>query len=278
MLDSYFFIPGDKPNYLDKIDKVNADYIVIDLEDAVSINNKQIAIELVLSLRFKQNMFLRIPFFDECYSNEQLKILIDKFEGQIVLPKINTFKEVSQIISISEAAQLKMIILIENPTSFLTIPKILKSYSNKIHGIGFGSHDFCSITGIKHSLDYLAHYKQQLILYAKAYNVSYIDGVDLNLKNYNEFKKECIFAFEAGADGKFIIHPQQLQEFYNVNYMTDDELNQLSLIYEKIKDISINDIDVFTIDGKVYEKPHIKRIKFLIEKIKKQQQSNNLNK
>jgi citrate lyase beta subunit len=40
MLDSYLFIPGDKPNYLNNADKVNADYIVIDLEDAVSLADK----------------------------------------------------------------------------------------------------------------------------------------------------------------------------------------------------------------------------------------------
>lgn len=269
MIDSYFFIPGDKPNYLNKIDTINADYIVIDLEDAVSINNKQLAIELVLALTFNQNMFVRVPFFDECYSKSQLKALINKFEGQVVLPKINTFDDINKVISISETTELKMIVLIENPTSFLATPEILKMFSNQIHAIGFGSHDFCSITGIKHTLEHLKHYKRQLILSAKAYNVNFLDGVDLDLKNFDQFKKECVFAFEAGADGKFIIHPLQLEELRKVDYMTNEEINQLKLVYEKIKDVSMNDIDVFTIDGKVYEKPHVKRIKYLIEKIQK---------
>jgi len=143
MIDIYFFIPGDKPNYLSKIDNLKADYIVVDLEDAVSINNKQSGFNLVLALTFAKNMFLRIPFFDNCYTEEQLKDLIQKFEGQIVLPKINSIEDVDKVVSLSEGIQLKMIVLVENPTSFIATVEILKSHSNQIYAIGFGSHDFC---------------------------------------------------------------------------------------------------------------------------------------
>lgn len=269
MLDSYFFIPGDKPNFLIKIDKINADYIVIDLEDSVSTNNKQSGIELVSGLTITQNMFLRIPFFDNCYTKQQQKDLIQKFKGQIVLPKINSIEDVNKVVSLSDGNPLKMIVLIENPKSFIAIEEILKTFSNQIFAIGFGSHDFCTITGIKHTLEHLIHYKRQLILYAKAYNIAFLDGVDLDLKNFDQFKKECIFAFEAGADGKFMIHPTQLEELSKVDFMSEEEINQLKLVYEKVKDIPVDDIEVYNIDGKVYEKPHILRIKYLIKKIEK---------
>lgn len=274
MIDSYFFIPGDKPNNLSKIDKVNADYIVIDLEDAVSINNKQVAIELVLALTFNKNMFLRIPFFDDCYANEELKSLIKKFHGQVVLPKINAIEDINKVILLADGIPLKMIVLIENARSFIATEEILKTFSSQIHAIGFGSQDFCSITGIKHTLEHLAQYKRQLIVYAKAFNVAFIDGVDLNLKNFGQFKKECVFAFESGADGKFMIHPLQLDELQKVDFMSEEEINQLKFVYEKVKDIPLNDIEVYTIEGKVYEKPHIIRIKYLMEKIDRKHRNN----
>ena len=46
MLDSYFFIPGDKPRFIRKIGELKADFYVIDLEESVSINNKQQALHL----------------------------------------------------------------------------------------------------------------------------------------------------------------------------------------------------------------------------------------
>ncbi|MDC1505809.1 aldolase/citrate lyase family protein [Winogradskyella sp.] len=269
MLDSYFFIPGGNPKYLNKISQINADYILIDLEDAVSVNNKQAAILLVMELDVAENMFVRIPFCDNSFSEKQITDLILKFKGKIVLPKIDTLHDVKQIVSKVLGVNLKMIVLIENPSSFLAVPEILKTFRNQIHAIGFGSHDFCSQTGIKHNLDYLSHYKRQLILYAKAFNIRYLDGVDLNLKNFSTFKKECRFAFDAGADGKFIIHPAQLKVLEEFDYMTETEIKQLKWVYNKVKNISINDIDVFTIEGKVYEKPHVTRIKYLMEKIER---------
>ena len=269
MLDSYFFIPGDKPNYLSKISSIKADYFVIDLEDAVSITNKQTALNSVLNLSCNNNMFIRIPFLDKCYSNEQILSLIYKFNGQVVLPKISKLNDIDQIISMANGSDLKMILLIENPSCFFVIPEILQKFSKQIIAIGFGSHDFCSVAGIKHTLEHLTYYKKQLILYSKVYNVDYLDGVDLNLQNFDEFKRECIFAFESGADGKFIIHPKQLQEFQVLEYMTKGEILQLESIYEKVRGISVNDIDVLTIDDKVYEKPQIERIKNLMHRLKK---------
>jgi citrate lyase subunit beta/citryl-CoA lyase len=275
MLDSYFFIPGDKTKYLDKIDTLTADYIVIDLEDSVAQNNKQVGFELVRSLPFKKNYFLRIPFFDSCYSKAQIQTLIAQFEGQIVLPKINSSKDVRQVVDWAEGKPLNMIVLIENPSSFIATKKILKKYSTQIHAIGFGTHDFCSLTGIKHSLDYLAHYKRELIVLCKAYQVDYLDGVDLNLQDLSTFKTECLFAFEAGASGKFLIHPKQLEAIHQIEFISASEFKQLQKVYTQVKDIPKDAIEVYTIDGTVYEKPHILRIKKLMEKI--QHSNTNLN-
>jgi citrate lyase subunit beta/citryl-CoA lyase len=92
----------------------------------------------------------------------------------------------------------------------------------------------------------------------------------LNLKNFDQFKKECVFAFESGANGKFMIHPLQLEELQKVDFMSKEEINQLKFVYEKIKHIPVNDIEVYIIEGEVYEKPHIVRIKYLIKKMQKQ--------
>jgi citrate lyase beta subunit len=149
------------------------------------------------------------------------------------------------------------------------LPAILQEYSKQIQGVGFGSHDFCSATGIKHTLEHLAHYKRQLILYTKAYDVAYLDGVDLDLNDFTHFTKESIFAFEIGASGKFLIHPKQIPVLNDINFMSESEIEELQLVYEKIKDIPDDQIEVYTIDGKVYEKPHIIRIKHLMHNVLK---------
>jgi citrate lyase beta subunit len=267
MIDTYFFIPGDKPNFLSKMSEINADFFIVDLEDAVSVQNKKEAFDLALLLIPEEHHFVRIPFFENCYSERQLIKMIKHFGGRIVIPKLTQIMELTQIMSFAPDVSLEIILLVENPICFINLLEVLKSFSSQIHAIGFGSHDFCSITGIKHTLEHLEHYKKQLILYAKAFNVDYIDGVDLDLSDFSQFKKECVFAFEIGANGKFLIHPKQIEELKNVSYLSDVDLERLKVVYNKIKDIPEDSIEVYTIDGKVYEKPHIMRIKYLMKKL-----------
>lgn len=269
MLDTYFFIPGDKQKYLDKLDVLNTDYIVVDLEDAVSQKAKEAAFDLVMSITTKENYFIRIPFFEQIYSTEQIKKLIGHFDGRIAIPKLVNRSQILQIKEQVPAIDLKLIILVENPRCLINLNDILQDYATQIHGIGFGSHDFCSITGIKHKSEHLVNYIRQIILFAKAYNVNYIDGVDLNLNDFTQLKKECLFAFEMGASGKFLIHPSQIKVLREVQYMSEAELEEIKNVHEKIKDIPEDAIEVYTVNGKIYEKPHIKRIKFLIQKLQR---------
>ena len=267
MLDSYFFVPGDKQKYLNKITDIKSTYIVIDLVDAVALKSKKDAFDMVMSISFRDHYFVRIPFFENCYSEQQLIQLINHSNGKIVIPKLKDATEIIQIKNLLPGLNLKSIILIENPLCFLNLPDILKSFSSQIHAIGFGCHDFCSLMGIKRNLENLLQYKRELVLYAKAFNIAYVDGVDLNLNDFQQFREECLTAFNIGADGKFLIHPTQLNELYDVKYLSETDLRELKYVYGKIKNISDNDMEVHIIDGKIYEKPHILRIKALMNKM-----------
>ena len=267
MLDSYFFIPGDKQKYLDKIDTIKSDYIVVDLEDAVALQNKKEAFDLVLSITPQNHHFVRVPFFENCYSKKQKIKLIQHFEGRVVIPKLREKAEIVELKSLVPNIDLNMILLVENPYCFINLTEILSCFPLQIHAVGFGTHDFCSLTGIKHISEHLDNYKRQLLLCTKAFNVDYIDGVNLDLNDFSQFRKECIFAFEMGFSGKFLIHPKQIEEFTNIKYLSEAELDELNTVYEKVKNISEDAIEVYTINGKIYEKPHIIRIKFLMNKI-----------
>jgi citrate lyase subunit beta/citryl-CoA lyase len=267
MLDSYFFIPGDKKKYLDKINDLNADYIVIDLEDSVSLTNKQMAFDLVNSTLIQNNFFIRFQLIKSNYTDNQLIKLIKHFNGRIVLPKIESVEEIYWIKNLVKDIELSIILLFENPISILNCTEILKTFKKNIHAISIGSHDFCSIMGIKHNSENLIQYKRQLILNAKAFNIDFIDGVNVDFNNFELFENECKLAFDLGANGKFLIHPIQLKEFKKIKYLSETELNDLINIYNKIKDIPENEIEVYVIDNKVYEKPHIKRIKFIMGKL-----------
>ena len=270
MLDSYFFIPGDKTKYLAKIGKYDADYFVIDLEESVSENNKMKAYENIEKLLLGDNVFVRLPIEEKIFSEEQILHLVRRFGGRIIFPKIKDISTFGKFVEkYKDETALNIIVLIENAFSFVKLPDILEIYSKFIHAIGFGSHDFCSIMGMKHTSTHLDHYRKQLILFAKAYDVKYLDGVDLNIRDLSVFEQECKFLFEAGGNGKFIIHPNQLKRMYEIEYLSKQEYEKMLAVLDKLSEINFQDFDVIEIDGEVYEKPHLLKMRRLVKRYSK---------
>ena len=263
-------VPGDNPRFLEKTKKLNADYFVIDLEESVSRNNKLRALDNLKNYKVSANTFVRIPFKEGVYNEEHLSFLFEKFEGRIALPKVTGPEDLANLVeSYQGSMAFKFIILVENPQCVVNLPDILKDYAQYIHGIGFGSHDFCANMGMKHSLEHLAFYRNQLILLSRAHGVDYIDGVDVNIRDLSTFSEECLFAFNAGAEGKFLIHPDQLAKMYGIAYMTEEELADMTEVHQMALKISDQDIDIIEYKGQVYEKPHLARISKLMQKLER---------
>ena len=226
------------------------------------------AFENIQKLEVKENYFVRVPFFENHYSKSQISFLIKHFGGRIIIPKIKNINDLDIIKSLnSTQVDLSAILLVENPKCFINLKEILDKYEAIINAVGFGSHDFCTSMQMKHNQETLKNYKKQLILLTKAYGKSYIDTVDLNLKDFSNFLDECVYAFENGADSKFIIHPSQLDQMKLAVYFSDDEMNQMKKVFNIIQSYGDNDIDVFTVDGVVYEKPHVQRITDIFQKL-----------
>lgn len=267
MIDSYFFIPADRTKFLEKISSIRADYFILDLEDAVPLQNKMMAFEMLDNLEIKENYFVRVPFKEGVYSENQLRRLAKIFGGRLVLPKVNSPSDLEFITRIIGGSQeLNFIVLIEQPLGIVSLQSILELHKDSISCVGFGSHDFCSSMGMKHIASNLTGFKHQINLKAKAYGKRFLDGVDLNLEDLEVFKRECLAAYEMGADGKFIIHPSQLDALGQIEFMTKEEIEHLLKVYELIRGKDTDQVEIVKVDGVVYERPHFNRIIKLVAK------------
>lgn len=268
MLESYFFIPGDKQKFIQKAKVLDADYFVFDLEESVSKNNKINAFNNLNALNIEENYYIRIPVFGNDYTKNQSIELINKFHGKIVIPKITDLSQIEWLINLSKwEFKFTLILLIEDPIGYYNIASILEHHNSHIKAIGFGTHDFCATMGMKHNEEQLNPYKKQLILLAKVNNIQYIDGVNTIISDSINFVKEAKYAFEAGANGKFIIHPNHLTALNNLELYSTDEINRMKFVYDKYISVGKNKMDIFTIDGTVYEKPHIMKIKKILDRL-----------
>jgi citrate lyase beta subunit len=271
MFASYFFIPANKPKFIEKCNYLSADYFVFDLEDAITPDELESSVENLITVNVKNNHYVRFSFLD---SNgyplgkifEKLihlgfkKFIIPKFESVEQAKKIRNYLSQNNV-----SQNISFILLIEHPRGLLNLQRILESKLLRVEGISLGSQDYCQAVGMKHNLQNIYFARQMILNSAVAFDIDPIDIVSVYLNDDEEFIKECLNGFELGFKGKFLIHPKQLELLHEVDYYSSDEIIEAEAVYDKIMEIKQQKVAVVKINGKIYEKPHINRVLNIIK-------------
>lgn len=253
---SLLFIPA-KEKMLNKIKELKADIYIIDLEDSIGKNDKEIALNVLVDfldkLQQKSNIMIRIN--SDNYLNE-LKLLDKYSEIGFMLPKFeygNQYEDVSNILK-----KHKIAALVETPLGIVNIEQIVcKEY---INAIAFGAEDYTAKVNMKNSKFSLNYQKSKIVTYSKAYNKKVFDTPSFKINNDEEFKEEVNESVDLGFDGKLLIHPKHIDYINNAFQNIDiDKYKSIIDIYEK------SDSAVVVIEGVVYEKMHINRMKKILK-------------
>lgn len=268
MLDTYFFIPANKPKFIDGIKTLNTDFFIFDLEDTVPELDLDESIQNILPYINKNNIYVRPSLFN----GEQLKFqLLDKLYKagfrHFVLPKLKNLEH-TQLILERIPQSINNILLVEHPNLILDLKEILQKYKNYFKGLGFGSQDYSMFTGLKQDLNQMNLVRFQLNQFAISFNLSLIDTASMNINNMKLFESECVNAFSLGCDAKFLIHPKQLEVARNAKYFSDEEIEWGIKAYNVVKNIDFSQISAYNIGGVVIEKPHQKKIYQIMKYLK----------
>lgn len=261
MLKSYFFVPSNNPKFIRNSLTLEADVLVFDFEDSISGNQIDFGVENLSSIEIKENHYARLRFFNE---NGQInKDLIDKliklgFQN-FVIPKFTDSSQIEEIAAAFEHntkysyVSFKFILIVEHPLGLINLHSTLLGRKLNYVAIGFGSHDYCNYTGMKHDLRLLRIPRFQVMNIAKAHNIIAIDIACMDISSNNQFAEEINQAILLGYDAKFLIHPNQLK------YLQDEYFDREIIIAKDVIEFYNNNGQplVFKYKGKVIEKPHI---------------------
>ncbi len=264
-MNSFFFIPATNLRFLNKIDQIESDNIVLDLEDSIYNHSFDDAVSNILAINFSSKLWIRIPSSNENELN-YLKILSEKGFCQFILPKVQNksrIKSIKDILTKIKLTKYKLIILIEDPVGLINCSNILND--ENVIGVGFGSHDYCKIVGMKHNLANLLYARMKILNVAKAFNKIALDITSINIVNKEEFIKECIDGKEKGFDGKFILHPWQLKLYNEYWQYNKEELDFALVVRDYIDSLGgVSKFNLAVINGEIVEKPHLERIKKIL--------------
>ena len=274
MLKTFFFIPSDQEKFVIKVSSIDADYFVFDLEDAVAKNEAKACLERLDRLELHDNYYVRprIEFNDGNIPNlKMLNELINIGFRKFLIPKVSKLDElkyVQKVLMLNENYEFEnnqFILLVENPLCLMNLKEIVTSKIINITGITLGSHDYTNVVGMKHTSHYLFFARNYVLNVAKAYDLIAIDIASMNISDEEGFSNECLDAFNMGYDAKFVLHPQQLEVLKKTEYFYQEEVKNALEIYEEIKTMDLDKFSVIKVNGKLYERPHLKRIMKIVE-------------
>lgn len=266
MIKTYFFVPLTSRRFIEKSRTLSADYLVYDLEDAISGSSASIANENLKYINKAVPFYIRPEIKWQKIDFRYLDNLFDQGFNHFVIPKASSYDDIKQLVQWSgnKKTRTGLIILIENPMILVDLHEILRSFHDHIDGISLGSHDYCSFLKAKYDYDSYRFAHDLILNLAVSFSVEAIDITSMDIDNRERFITEVKRGFDKGYRSKFILHPKQLDYLDEIKYFPDEDIAYARLIAEKI---NLNDFDAVKINGQVLEKPHIQRIKEILKYI-----------
>eukprot|EP01095_Lingulamoeba_sp_RSL-Kostka_P004547 TRINITY_DN15780_c0_g1_i1.p1 TRINITY_DN15780_c0_g1~~TRINITY_DN15780_c0_g1_i1.p1 ORF type:complete len:363 (+),score=93.34 TRINITY_DN15780_c0_g1_i1:38-1126(+) len=290
-----FNVPSDDVKKINKsIFNLNADSIVLDLEDGVPFDKKGIARnninEILPSLSKneeykkksnKPELLIRINDTKSKFFNEDLDCVknnLDYIDG-LVLPKIEDFDEffkVHQFIDDHEQQQRdhKLLASIESAVGMINLRDICTKSSlisnNRLDGLIYASEDLCADMNIirTDTRKELLYTRSKLVTFARAFNLQAIDLVCIKFRDSELLEIESREGREMGFTGKQAIHPNQIEPIKKAFSPLEEEVDfakQIVLRFSKLEK-EVGGQFPFEINRKVIDIPVVKwAVQLLIE-------------
>ena len=276
---SLIFVPGNNPRFLEKAKSLSADIVCFDLEDSVPDKEKKKARTLIKSALKKRNqysssVFARTNSPDSNKIEADLKEIVQKGIDGIVIPKVNSAKEIKKIektiSSLEKKRKIRGIRLIPSIESALGIINCyeIASASKRIDAIVFGIFDLLNDIGIEYTKGNppgAKYSRYKVPVAATAAGVYAIDGIWQDIKDTSGLKKDCEVGKSLGYVGKSVIYPDQIRTVHKIFHPNKTEISWAKKVCNVYKKSTKKGKGAVVVDGKMIDEVHYKRAKALLE-------------
>jgi citrate lyase subunit beta/citryl-CoA lyase len=214
---SVLYMPGSNARALEKARELAADALILDLEDAVAPDAKELArsqvCDAVKARGFgKREVIVRINALSTPWGTDDLKAAVEAAPDAILVPKISKPQDLHEIDArIGHASQVRVWAMVETPLAILNIQAIA-SAGGRLTCFVMGTNDLVKEIRGLHTPDRtnLSAALGLSVLAARANGLAVIDGVYNDIQNAQGFAEICRQGRAFGFDGKTLIHPTQL--------------------------------------------------------------------
>ena len=273
-------VPGSSPKMFEKALNSSADYIFLDLEDAVSPNDKISAranvIKALKEINWRKKgktISVRINSLDTHYMYSDLIEIVEEAGDRIdtiLIPKVGTASDVYMVdclltqIETNKKFKNKIGIecLIETALGMSNIKEIAKS-SNRLEALHFGVADYAAslrartvvMGGLNPDYpgDQWHHGLSQLVMTCRAYGLRAIDGPFGDFNDPDAYVASAKRAAAIGIEGKWAIHPSQIDLANKVFSPPETEVNKAKKIIVELEKAAKEGKGAAQLDGRMID-------------------------
>lgn len=275
---SVLYMPGSNARALEKAKTLDADSLILDLEDAVAPDAKAEARAQVTAavkaggFGFRE-VIVRVNGFDTPWGQDDIVAAATCGADAVLVPKINRAEDVriaaAALTKAGAPDSLKLWIMIETPLSILNMAEIAATAAdpkNRLVGFVLGTNDLAKETRAKivPGRAPMMPWLMTAIAGARAYGLSVLDGVYNDFKNEEGFARELVEAHDLGFDGKTLIHPSQIAPTNEAFSPPEADVAWARTIIAAFEQIENAAKGVLQIEGRMVERLHAEMGRHLV--------------
>ncbi len=301
-------VPGSQPQMFEKAAKSDVDVIFLDLEDAVAPDEKEQARKnIIQGLNDidwgNKSMSVRINGLDTHYMYRDVVDVVEQAGERldlIMIPKVGTAADVyavdMMVTQIEDAKGYKKRIgfehIIETALGMQNVSEIAGA-SKRNESLHFGVADYAAsmrarttvIGGVNehysvltdpaedgsrqvHWGDMWHHALASMVVAARANGLRPIDGPFGDFSDPEGYKAAAYRAAVLGCEGKWAIHPSQIELANEVMSPSEAEITKANRILEAMAEAEAAGKGAVSLDGRLIDYASIRQAEVLVEKAK----------
>jgi citrate lyase subunit beta / citryl-CoA lyase len=280
---SWMFVPGHRQRMIDKAFGLNADAIMLDIEDGVAPNEKDAARKNIAESLGREKSpgasarFVRINAIGHARMDADLEAVVRPGLEGLVCPKVDVPDEVLKVDAILNERETKMkmvpggvklLIAIESPKGLLNAPAIAGS-SPRVIGLMFGAEDFGRELGLPTSREEeardLIYARSAIVVAAATAHVQAVDGVWVDLNDSEGLRGFAQQSRRLGFSGMSLIHPSQIDPINRTFSPTAEEIDYAQRVVEAFEEANARGDGSIAFGGQLIDRPIVERARRTIE-------------
>lgn len=270
---TYLFTPGNHPRRVEKALQLDADVVILDLEDAVAIAEKVATRDIVKEVLTRPRncaAFVRVNAYDTTYCYGDICAVIGEGLDGIMLPKLESvedLKSVDWLISNLErergyeVGSIDLLPIIETAKGAANLRDMAQAGS-RVKRFAFGAGDYTRDLGMDWTMaeDELLPIRSEMVLASRLGGLEPpIDTVYIHIKEHEAFRASCETVRGLGFQGKLCIHPDQVPVTNDVFTPQPDVIEWSEKIVAEFEKAEAEGLASIQVDGYFVDYPIVEK-------------------